>query len=100
MAGEDPERVAWIRSQPCTMRSQDPCSGPVEAHHAGRDRGMSQRAHDDTCVPLCRKHHAAWHSASGVFRTYKKAERRAWADAKVAWFRARYAEAQTRDQAP
>jgi hypothetical protein len=57
-AGRGPARSwkykAWIRSLPCavcdTVRN-------VEAAHAGEDGGMSQKASDYTCIPLCADHH-------------------------------------------
>lgn len=90
MAGEDPKYCAWIREQRCTVWMHDPCEGPVEAHHAGNDRGLSQKAHDDTCIPFCHKHHMAWHAASGLFKHWRKDERRAWADAKIEIYRQRH----------
>ena len=87
MASEDRQYTDWIRTQPCIMSdyrwSGSQCVGRTEAHHAGRNRGMSQRDHDRTCVPLCRQHHGDYHNLSGPFRTFKKAERRAWADAAI-----------------
>lgn len=90
MAGESPDYLMFVRCQPCRMWMNDPCEGKVEAHHAGRDRGLSQRAHDSTAIPLCHKHHRNWHDASGPFRHFKKRDRRAWADRQVAWTRAQW----------
>lgn len=80
MAGEDPSYVAAIHRLPCCATGDH--DGPIEAHHAGR-RGMSQRAHDDTCVPLCRQHHRDYHAAAGPFRRLNREERRAWAIARI-----------------
>lgn len=84
MAGEEPNRVRWIRQQLCYGCGTN---DGIQAHHAG-PKGMGQRAHDDTCVPLCWRCHVAWHDASGVFKTMKKAERRAWAEEAIATYRA------------
>lgn len=45
---------AWIRSLPCASCGLDPAG---EAAHTGNDGGMSQKASDYTCVPLCRDCH-------------------------------------------
>lgn len=58
-------------------------AGLVHAHHAGRKPGTSLKAHDSTAIPLCDKHHRAWHGANGVFRGWTKAQRRYWADAAI-----------------
>src|ERR1051325_8768537 len=45
---------AWIRTLPCAV-----CGSKwrVEAAHTGSDGGMSQKASDYSCVPLCRYCH-------------------------------------------
>jgi len=45
---------AWIRSLPCAGCGLEPAG---EAAHTGTDGGMSQKASDFTCVPLCRDCH-------------------------------------------
>lgn len=92
MAGEDPGFVAFVRQQQCLMAAHDPCYGPVQAHHAGIDKGMSQRDHDTTCVPLCLKHHRNWHDASGLFKDFCKDERREWATTQIVLIRQRIGE--------
>jgi hypothetical protein len=69
----------------------------IEAHHHthgptedGRPRGMSQKASDAFAFTLCRKHHSQFHAASGPFKRWDRAERRAWQDKQVAAHRARY----------
>lgn len=57
--------------------------GPVHAHHAGRKPGTALKAQDNTAIPLCNKHHRAWHDTNGVFRGWTKAQRRYWADAAI-----------------
>jgi hypothetical protein len=46
----DWEYRAWIRTLPCTA-----CGSTryVEAAHTGSDGGMSQKASDYSCIPLC-----------------------------------------------
>jgi hypothetical protein len=43
---------AWVRSLPCLVCG----STPSEAAHTG-PHGMSQKASDYSCVPLCTEHH-------------------------------------------
>lgn len=83
MAGEDPGFVAWVRTRSCMLAPLG-CQGPVEAHHAGLDRGLGQRAADATSIPLCRGHHRAWHDACPPFRGLTQLERRAWATDMIA----------------
>jgi hypothetical protein len=84
MAGENPARLAWVRTLRCLCRGHvDTCSPVVEAHHAGR-RGMGRRAHDDTAVPVCSRHHADFHANAGAFKGWSKAQLRAWAEAAIA----------------
>lgn len=40
----------WIRSLPCSSCGIEPAG---EAAHTGSDGGMSQKASDYSCVPLC-----------------------------------------------
>jgi len=80
VAGEDPAYVAFVLQSPCRMYMHDPCDPPGQRdpHHAG-ERGLGQRAHDHTVIPLCRKHHSAWHDCNGVFRRWTKDDRRRFA---------------------
>jgi hypothetical protein len=83
MAGEDREYVGWVKRQKCRMAAHGGCQGGIEAHHAGLDRGLSQRAHDSSCIPLCTYHHRCWHDASGPFKTFKRAERCTWSEDQI-----------------
>lgn len=51
----DKKYMAWVRQQPCLVRSEG-CSGPVEAHHTAHAY-YSAKGDDSSCVPLCHKHH-------------------------------------------
>ena len=90
----DFERMLWTKRRPCMVAELPPfwfmavakvigltvvtaCSGPVEADHMG-ERGMGQKASDDTCVPMCQGHHRERHDHAGTFRPLVKAELRAW----------------------
>jgi len=54
--------ISWIKSQPCVVCEKHSLHlfakrfSPSQAHHAGH-RGLSQRADDRTCIPLCWTHH-------------------------------------------
>ena len=86
MAGENLEFILFVKAQRCCMWMQDPCEGPTEAHHAG-ERGMGQKAHDETCVPLCTKHHRGLHDANGIFKRWTKKIRKAWVARQIEWTR-------------
>jgi hypothetical protein len=86
----DPGRLAWIRRQPCCAPTSPRCRRQSEPHHAGRKRGMSLKADDDTCIPLCRQHHRDIEAMAGPWRCMSGAEVRAWQDEQVAVCRAAY----------
>ena len=97
MAGELPEYIDHVRRHRlCCAPDDGRCMGPVEAHHAGR-RGLSQRAHDDTAIPLCTQHHRDYHQAAGPFRAMDRDQRRAWVEARIEETRATYHPAQFPD---
>lgn len=53
------------------------CLGPIEADHMG-SRGLSRKAIDGTCAPLCQGHHRERTDHSGLFRDATKEELRTW----------------------
>jgi hypothetical protein len=57
---------AWIRTLPCAACG---CSWNVEAAHTGSDGGMSMKASDYSCIPLCTNCHTmatdSYHRISG-----------------------------------
>ena len=57
---------AWIRTLPCAA-----CESvtDIQAAHTGDDGGMSQKASDYSCVPLCPRCHAIYDNGkdSGQF---------------------------------
>jgi hypothetical protein len=75
----DPAYVQWVRRQRCAvageLRTPSQCGGPVEAHHAG-ERAFGRKAADDTCVPLCVRHHREYHDVRGFFAHLSRTERR------------------------
>jgi hypothetical protein len=89
VAGEDRPRLLWTKTLPCFAPGAPAgCSTVVEANHGTgvRERGGSQKAHDDTAWPLCSQHHADWGHNSGPFKGWCQAQRRGfeeWAIATV-----------------
>lgn len=88
MADEDSPYLNWIRLQKCSAREFGGCFGRIDPHHTGR-KGIGQRAHDHTAIPLCRLHHRAWHDFRPPF-TWGKDQRHEWASARVTELRASY----------
>ena len=79
----DRDYMMWVKGLACCAAALEGeagrCEGAIQAHHAGTNRGMSQKAEDRTCIPLCDRHHREWHDASGPFRPWDREERRSWA---------------------
>jgi hypothetical protein len=76
--------MLWVKCLPCLMCGVwGTCEGAIEADHAGR-RGAARKAHDSTCIPLCRYHHGA----SRFPRSWPQAQRRAWLHAAVVYTQA------------
>lgn len=82
--GSDPGYLAKVRRLPCARPriSLDghhdlDCEGDVVAHHAG------PKSNDSTAVALCVKHHQQWHDGNGIFRRWRKVDRRNWAEALI-----------------
>jgi hypothetical protein len=46
----DPAYLAWVREMPCIACGLE---GRSQAAHTGTDGGMSMKASDYSCVPLC-----------------------------------------------
>lgn len=78
----DPVYLALVRTLPCVARELTACSGPHEAHHAGR-RGIGQKSKDRETCSLCRSHHRHFTDHTGPFRGWTRAQRRLWQDANV-----------------
>lgn len=78
----DFEFMGWVKSLPCLLYQHDgagPCTpGYVEADHAGLDAGLTRKAPDDTCIPLCSAHHLDRHACTGFFRGRSKQWKRDW----------------------
>ncbi len=78
--------MAWVLTQPCLLRSvadAGPCYGRVQADHAGA-RALGKKAPDNTCIPLCLKHHHDRTVYVGYFKDHDAKAMRAWCDWQVA----------------
>jgi hypothetical protein len=62
----DDEYRAWIRTLPCVGCGRE---GRSEAAHTGTDGGMSTKASDYSCVPLCTECHT---QAQGAYHRARK----------------------------
>lgn len=85
--------MGWVKTLPCRLRHErgaGPCSAGgrdwSEADHAGKRAGF-HRAPDDTCIPLCNRHHADRTCRRGYFAGLGWAEMRAWCDEQIAYVR-------------
>jgi hypothetical protein len=76
VANEDLSYVAWIRGLSCCVPGCT-CPYEVDPHHQ-TGIGMAVRAHDHTCIPLCRFHHDDIHNFAGPFEGWTKEQRHAW----------------------
>ena len=94
--GSHPEYLAWVREQPCWFTGAlfSACEGRIHAHHAGRKPGVGMKADDLTAIPLCAKHHRAWHDMTPPFSGMNKLERFAWSERIIAHYQELYAGAE------
>jgi len=86
----DTLRMLWTKQQACVGPMLHECQGPIEAHHAGR-RGLGQKAHDSTVIPLCQAAHRHWHEGGAAFKGWTNYEKRAWADRVIGSMQVLYA---------
>lgn len=76
----DIDYMLLVKGLRCFLAGVDgagPCTGVTEADHAG-ERGLGQKAPDDTCIPLCSGHHLDRHACTGFFRGREKHWKREW----------------------
>jgi hypothetical protein len=102
----DPSYLNWIRSLPCahcgamgpseahhsTVHSSrcETCSGPERERKLPGKRGKGVKSHDHCAIPLCLRDHRAFHDSARDFKTWTKAQKRAWQEEQVAAYHARY----------
>ncbi len=82
----DPKYRAWLREQICCIYG--PCRGAdnlecvylqTDPAHTGKVNGMSSKAADSTCAPLCRKHHDEYDSGRTKFEAKYRVDMKALA---------------------
>jgi hypothetical protein len=75
-AGDEPERLAWLRSLDCCACGR---RGLSHAHHRTLSgRGKGQKSPDSEAMPLCARCHSDLHSLAGMFRGLSKLALREW----------------------
>lgn len=101
--GADPARMGFVAELPCVgvtfgrdglvfiFRNgrggyglPHECKGRIEVCHEGRTPGVSMRCPDAETIPMCTSLHRQWTEHRGWFAGWTKAERREWADARIA----------------
>jgi hypothetical protein len=82
-AQSNPAFLAWVHGESCCLAGPR-CAGRIEAHHAGRKPGMALKAPDDTCVPLCTRHHDELTTHRGAFAGMSREALRALQDEWIA----------------
>ena len=95
--------MGWVKTQPCRLHDLPDAAGPcagfsawAEADHAGERAGW-RRAADDTCIPLCQRHHADRTERRGYFAGRDWEWMRRWCDAAIDETRAAWAAWQALD---
>lgn len=90
--------MLFVKQQLCSVEQDwpgilppTPCEGAIEADHMG-DRGLSHKAADDTCAPMCTQHHRERTDHTGSFKLLTKAEVRAWRARQILRTQTNYAE--------
>lgn len=82
--GGDPEYLAFIRELPCCAPSVAECQSPAPQHpHHSTGAGMGLKAKDRETMPLCWRHHRAFHEGKGPFDGWSRDERRLWQEQQV-----------------
>lgn len=69
--------MLWVKTLPCSARQYGPCSGVVEADHAGA-RGLGRKCPDEETIPICTGHHRERTDFSGAFKTWNRDMMRAF----------------------
>lgn len=58
---KDPAVLKAVRQLYCVCHLEGDCQGATEAHHIVTRGAGGDDSHDNV-APLCRKHHAEWHT--------------------------------------
>lgn len=105
MSKKDPAYLSFIRSLPCcapdakrgfpwVRDTASHCKGAIEAHHQ-TGSGLALKAPDRWSMPLCQRHHRAFHDARGVFSHWDKARRKEWQKQMVDHYQALHRESES-----
>lgn len=80
----DPEYLAVVRTLPCVVYWPRQCLAPSDPHHAGEGLAHPdperRKTCDRTAIPVCRLHHRAVETLTGIFKKWDKHLRRQWYD--------------------
>lgn len=71
-----------VKLMPCCLWFLGCCDGEVEADHAG-DRGLGEKSHDNTTIPLCTRHHRERTDMTGYFASFDRHRMREWRHERV-----------------
>lgn len=82
--------VHWLHDQPCALRSWE-CNGSIQAAHFRDMTGLGRKERDETCIPLCRKHHEDYDQAKNYFAAWDRGWRKLWHQARQSETRAIWA---------
>lgn len=81
-----PAFMAFVKTLLCSVVEEwpdypnkpTPCSGPIEADHDSRGRGLGQKSDDRSCIPMCTGHHRERTDHTGTFKHIPREQIRAW----------------------
>jgi hypothetical protein len=91
----DQRFLDWCHLQPCVLGNvagAQPCryiGGMPEANHAGK-RPKGRKADDDTCLPMCNRHHEDYTLHLHFFAARPDGWRDAWRAQQIAIVQAAY----------
>lgn len=93
--GDDPAYKAFVKAQPCCVGGKR--CGKVDPHHlidgkGDAKKGMGQTAPDRFLLPICRRHHDAFHDGKGFCRGWDAAQRLTFQEQEVERLRAIWAD--------
>lgn len=85
--------LSWLHELDCAVAVQLNdyrfCRWPIEADHLG-EHGMGNKASDQSCAPICSRHHRDRHERRGFFKGWSKERMREWCDSTSSEYWARW----------
>ena len=85
---EDQDRLDWLHGRPCAAPGHEHCRLPVDVHHDTQNRALGTKSPHSCGIPICHVAHMGFHSNSGPFKGWKRAQLREWQTAQVERFQA------------